>query len=171
MKKYLLMWIAAIGLVACQPVVDDDSVDPETVLEPFEAALEALAAAMTAHADAVAAAADDAAIMAEEDAFAAMGGALIEECAHTAGELSSCSGMDADAMDPMDVAGMFEGLEDAFEAHRDAMDGAADKAAEEASFQAEADLHMGHGTELSDDMHGHAEEGELTCMMMGEHSD
>ena len=25
--------------------------------------------------------------------------------------------------------------------------------------------------QLSDDMHGHAEEGELTCMMMGEHSD
>jgi len=171
MSKFLLIWIAAMGLVACQPVIDDDTVDPGTVLDPFEAAMEALAAGMTAHAAAVAGAADDAAIMTEEDSFAGSAAALFEECAHTAGELTSCSGMDAEAMDPMEVAGMFEGLEGALAAHRDAMDGAADKAAEEADFQAEAELHMGHGAELSGDMRGHAEAGELTCMMMGEHSE
>lgn len=171
MNKYILMWIAALGLVACQPGADDDTVDPETVLEPFEEALAALGAAMTAHADAVASAADDAAIMAEEASFAETAGALIEACAHAAEDLGMCSGMDDDAMGPGDVTAMFEGFEETFAAHHDAMDAAADKAAEEATFQAEGDLHMGHGTDLSDDMHAHADEGELTCMMMGEHSD
>jgi len=169
--KTLSIALTLASLIGCQPVTDD-SVAPDTLLDPFEAALDALEAAMTAHNDAVTNAADDDAIMAEEDDFAANAGARFEECAHTAEELTGCSGMDDDAMSADDVAMMFESLEEAFAAHRDAMDAATDKTAEEATFQAEATLHLGHGGELHDDMHAHADEGELTCMMMGdEHAD
>lgn len=169
--KTLMGALFLASMIGCQPVVDD-TVAPDTLLDPFEAALEALEAAMTAHNDAVANAADDAAILAEEDAFATSAAALFEESTHTAEELMACTGMDDDAMSAEDVATMFESLEETFAAHRDAMDAAMDKAAEEATFQAEAALHMGHGGELHDDMHAHADEGELTCMMMGdEHAD
>mgnify|MGYP000736827398 CR=1 FL=1 len=170
--KTLIAALALASLIGCQPVVDDDTVDADVLLEPFEQALEALEAAMTAHNDAVTNAADEAAIMAEEDAFATSAAPLFEECAHTAEELTACTGMHEDeSMMPGDVAMMFDSLQETFAAHWDAMDAATDKADEEATFQAEGTLHMGHGAELHDDMHAHADEGELTCMMMGEHAD
>ena len=164
-------FLAAL-LSGCQPPVEDEGADPEVLLEDFEAAVAAVVAASEAHATEVAGAADGAALIAEEAAFASSGHDLFEAALHGAEELASCEGMDTHEGDvgPEDVHGMFEDLDAAFEGHHDAMVDATevDRPGIEQLFQGLVTLHAGHGGDLHDEMHEHADAGELTCPSHGD---
>ncbi|GEM_PF-2086166 len=160
-------FVIATLLGGCQPPLEEEGADPEVLLESFEAAVEAVVEAAAAHDAAVAAAADEGALLAEEAAFASDGHDLFDAAVHAAEELAGCEGMDTHEDDPGpgDVHDMFVDLDAAFEGHHDAMIDAdeADRAGIEEAFQAMVELHAGHATDLHDEMHEHAEAGELTC--------
>lgn len=166
----IALGLSSTLLFACQPAAGDDDdagADPEAVLEAFETAVLAMSDAATAHADTIAAAADEAAVLAEEAAFAGSGHDLFTEAVHAAEELAGCTGMEVHEEDnsPEDLHGMLEALDEAFEGHEAAMTAAAeaDRADVEQAFQDEVTLHSGHADGLHDEMHEHAEAGELTC--------
>lgn len=175
MRRFTRTWtvpaLAAGALLlstGCQPPAEEpEGADPEVLLESFESAVEAMTTAATDHAAAVAAAADEAALLAEEAAFAAAGHELFEEAVHKAEELAGCTGMDMhdDDNSPDDVHGMMVDLDALFEAHEAEMTGAAeaDRDGVEQAFQDAVTLHASHSTDLHDEMHEHADAGELSC--------
>ena len=161
--------LAAFTLFAigCQPAAEGGGGDPDALLDGFEAAIEAMTDAADTHRAAVSDAADADAVLAEEAAFAASGHELFEEVVHHAEELAACTGMEVheDEVGPADVHDMMVDLDAAFEAHEGEMTAAdpADHAVVEAAFNDEVTTHAGHGVDLHDEMHEHAEAGELEC--------